>query len=34
MLWEMPSSFSRPRSSAATNLNRRTYDLEGETWHV
>ncbi|NXI57381.1 RGS14 protein, partial [Chloroceryle aenea] len=29
MLWEMPSSFSRPRSSAATNLNRRTYDLEG-----
>ncbi|NXN66998.1 RGS14 protein, partial [Himantopus himantopus] len=27
-LWEMPSS-SRPRSSAATNLNRRTYDLEG-----
>ncbi|XP_072729446.1 LOW QUALITY PROTEIN: regulator of G-protein signaling 14 [Ciconia boyciana] len=28
-LWEMPSSFSRPRSSAATNLNRRTYDLEG-----
>ncbi|KFQ40213.1 Regulator of G-protein signaling 14, partial [Mesitornis unicolor] len=30
-LWEMPSSFSRPRSSAAANLNRRTYDLEGET---
>ncbi|KFO81447.1 Regulator of G-protein signaling 14, partial [Cuculus canorus] len=29
VLWEMPSSFSRPRSSAATNLNRRTYDLEG-----
>ncbi|NXW64260.1 RGS14 protein, partial [Eurystomus gularis] len=29
MLWEMPSSFSRPRSSAATNLNRRTYDLDG-----
>ncbi|NWU66284.1 RGS14 protein, partial [Pterocles burchelli] len=28
-LWEMPSSFTRPRSSAATNLNRRTYDLEG-----
>ncbi|NWH67413.1 RGS14 protein, partial [Geococcyx californianus] len=28
-LWEMPSSFSRPRTSAATNLNRRTYDLEG-----
>ncbi|NWI15851.1 RGS14 protein, partial [Crypturellus soui] len=28
-LWEMPLSFSRPRSSAATNLNRRTYDLEG-----
>ncbi|XP_062443176.1 regulator of G-protein signaling 14 isoform X2 [Rhea pennata] len=28
-LWEMPSSFSRPRSSAATNMNRRTYDLEG-----
>ncbi|XP_035745198.1 regulator of G-protein signaling 14 [Egretta garzetta] len=28
-LWEMPTSFSRPRSSAATNLNRRTYDLEG-----
>ncbi|XP_009892055.1 PREDICTED: regulator of G-protein signaling 14 [Charadrius vociferus] len=28
-LWEMPSSFPRPRSSAATNLNRRTYDLEG-----
>ncbi|KAM9266199.1 regulator of G-protein signaling 14 [Cariama cristata] len=28
-LWEMPSSFSRARSSAATNLNRRTYDLEG-----
>ncbi|NXA32112.1 RGS14 protein, partial [Eudromia elegans] len=27
--WEMPSSFCRPRSSAATNLNRRTYDLEG-----
>ncbi|XP_067161005.1 regulator of G-protein signaling 14 isoform X1 [Apteryx mantelli] len=27
-LWEMPP-FSRPRSSAATNLNRRTYDLEG-----
>ncbi|NXK45003.1 RGS14 protein, partial [Chauna torquata] len=27
--WGMPSSFSRPRSSAATNLNRRTYDLEG-----
>ncbi|NXW81069.1 RGS14 protein, partial [Hirundo rustica] len=27
--WEVPSSFSRPRSSAATNLNRRTYDLEG-----
>ncbi|NXH28656.1 RGS14 protein, partial [Myiagra hebetior] len=27
--WEMPSSFSRPRSSAAMNLNRRTYDLEG-----
>ncbi|NXP44576.1 RGS14 protein, partial [Heliornis fulica] len=27
-LWEMPS-FSRSRSSAATNLNRRTYDLEG-----
>ncbi|NXU20906.1 RGS14 protein, partial [Pardalotus punctatus] len=27
--WEMPSSFSRPRSSAAVNLNRRTYDLEG-----
>ncbi|NWW45713.1 RGS14 protein, partial [Pedionomus torquatus] len=27
-LWEMPS-FSRPRSSAAMNLNRRTYDLEG-----
>ena len=33
-LWEMPSSFSRPRSSAAMNLNRRTYDLEGETWCV
>ncbi|KFQ80946.1 Regulator of G-protein signaling 14, partial [Phaethon lepturus] len=32
-LWEMPSSFSRPRSSAATNLNRCTYDLEGETWN-
>lgn len=30
-LWEMPSSFSRSRASAATNLNRRTYDLEGET---
>ncbi|KAM9373237.1 regulator of G-protein signaling 14 [Phaethornis superciliosus] len=29
MLCEMPSSFSRPHSSAATNLNRRTYDLEG-----
>ncbi|NXS14715.1 RGS14 protein, partial [Neodrepanis coruscans] len=29
MRWEMPSSFSRPRSSAAVNLNRRTYDLEG-----
>ncbi|NWI50189.1 RGS14 protein, partial [Calyptomena viridis] len=29
MQWEMPSSFSRPRSSAAANLNRRTYDLEG-----
>ncbi|XP_010119875.1 PREDICTED: regulator of G-protein signaling 14-like, partial [Chlamydotis macqueenii] len=28
-LWEMPSSFSRPRSSAAMNLNRRTYDLDG-----
>ncbi|NWS65491.1 RGS14 protein, partial [Crotophaga sulcirostris] len=28
-LWEMPSSFSRPRTSAAMNLNRRTYDLEG-----
>ncbi|NXX99379.1 RGS14 protein, partial [Centropus bengalensis] len=28
-LWEMPSSLSRPRSSAAMNLNRRTYDLEG-----
>ncbi|KFM11947.1 Regulator of G-protein signaling 14, partial [Aptenodytes forsteri] len=28
-LWEMPSSFSRPQSSAAMNLNRRTYDLEG-----
>ncbi|NXT09055.1 RGS14 protein, partial [Prunella fulvescens] len=27
--WEMPSSFSRPHSSAAMNLNRRTYDLEG-----
>ncbi|NXX85869.1 RGS14 protein, partial [Urocolius indicus] len=27
MFWEMPSS--RPRTSAATNLNRRTYDLEG-----
>ncbi|KFW87563.1 Regulator of G-protein signaling 14, partial [Manacus vitellinus] len=27
--WEMPSSFSRPRSSATMNLNRRTYDLEG-----
>ncbi|NWW63832.1 RGS14 protein, partial [Ifrita kowaldi] len=27
--WEMPSSFSRPQSSAAMNLNRRTYDLEG-----
>ncbi|NWQ84143.1 RGS14 protein, partial [Columbina picui] len=27
--WEVPSSFSRPRSSAAMNLNRRTYDLEG-----
>ncbi|NWV63064.1 RGS14 protein, partial [Malurus elegans] len=27
--WEMPSSFCRPRSSAAMNLNRRTYDLEG-----
>ncbi|KFU92909.1 Regulator of G-protein signaling 14, partial [Chaetura pelagica] len=29
VLDEMPSSSSRPRSSAATNLNRRTYDLEG-----
>ncbi|XP_064017928.1 regulator of G-protein signaling 14 [Pogoniulus pusillus] len=29
MLWEMPSSSSRPGSSAAMNLNRRTYDLEG-----
>ncbi|XP_009976091.1 PREDICTED: LOW QUALITY PROTEIN: regulator of G-protein signaling 14, partial [Tauraco erythrolophus] len=28
-LWETPSSYSRPRSSAAMNLNRRTYDLEG-----
>ncbi|XP_057268027.1 regulator of G-protein signaling 14 isoform X1 [Pezoporus wallicus] len=28
-LWEMSSSFSRAHSSAATNLNRRTYDLEG-----
>ncbi|KFV70506.1 Regulator of G-protein signaling 14, partial [Dryobates pubescens] len=28
-LWEMPSSSSQPRSSAAMNLNRRTYDLEG-----
>ncbi|NWR20100.1 RGS14 protein, partial [Emberiza fucata] len=27
--WERPSSFSRPQSSAAMNLNRRTYDLEG-----
>ncbi|KAM4764042.1 regulator of G-protein signaling 14 isoform 5-T5 [Cyanocitta cristata] len=27
--WEVPSSFSRPRASAAMNLNRRTYDLEG-----
>ncbi|NXO95775.1 RGS14 protein, partial [Certhia brachydactyla] len=27
--WDMPSSFSRPQSSAAMNLNRRTYDLEG-----
>uniref|UniRef100_A0A8C3RHZ5 Regulator of G-protein signaling 14 n=1 Tax=Cyanoderma ruficeps TaxID=181631 RepID=A0A8C3RHZ5_9PASS len=27
--WEVSSSFSRPRSSAAMNLNRRTYDLEG-----
>lgn len=27
--WEGPSSFSRPRCSAAMNLNRRTYDLEG-----
>ncbi|NWU33053.1 RGS14 protein, partial [Hylia prasina] len=27
--WEVPSSFSRPQSSAAMNLNRRTYDLEG-----
>ncbi|NXR58909.1 RGS14 protein, partial [Rhadina sibilatrix] len=27
--WEMPYSFSRPQSSAAMNLNRRTYDLEG-----
>ncbi|NXO74568.1 RGS14 protein, partial [Phainopepla nitens] len=27
--WELPSSFSRPHSSAAMNLNRRTYDLEG-----
>ncbi|NXC61451.1 RGS14 protein, partial [Aleadryas rufinucha] len=27
--WEVPSSFSRPHSSAAMNLNRRTYDLEG-----
>ncbi|NXC37223.1 RGS14 protein, partial [Campylorhamphus procurvoides] len=26
--WDLPS-FSRPRSSAAVNLNRRTYDLEG-----
>lgn len=25
---------SRPRSSAASNLNRRTYDLEGESWHT
>ncbi|NWX56052.1 RGS14 protein, partial [Promerops cafer] len=29
MRWELPSSFSRPQSSAAMNLNRRTYDLEG-----
>ncbi|NXS84787.1 RGS14 protein, partial [Erpornis zantholeuca] len=27
--WEVPCSFSRPQSSAAMNLNRRTYDLEG-----
>ncbi|NWY75054.1 RGS14 protein, partial [Erithacus rubecula] len=27
--WEGPSSFSRPHCSAAMNLNRRTYDLEG-----
>uniref|UniRef100_A0A8B9UFS8 Regulator of G-protein signaling 14 n=1 Tax=Anas zonorhyncha TaxID=75864 RepID=A0A8B9UFS8_9AVES len=27
--WGLPSSSCRPRSSAATNLNRRTYDLEG-----
>lgn len=27
--WGMPSSSCRSRSSAATNLNRRTYDLEG-----
>ncbi|NXR46934.1 RGS14 protein, partial [Hippolais icterina] len=27
--WEVPSSFSRAQSSAAMNLNRRTYDLEG-----
>ncbi|XP_058705178.1 regulator of G-protein signaling 14 isoform X4 [Poecile atricapillus] len=27
--WEVPSSSSRPQSSAAMNLNRRTYDLEG-----
>lgn len=29
--WGMPSSSCRSRSSAATNLNRRTYDLEGES---
>nr|XP_047936407.1 regulator of G-protein signaling 14 [Anser cygnoides] len=27
--WGLPSSSCRSRSSAATNLNRRTYDLEG-----
>lgn len=25
------TTYSRPRSSAASNLNRRTYDLEGES---
>lgn len=32
--WGLPSSSCRPRSSAATNLNRRTYDLEGESWRT